>query len=421
MYLYHINALPHRTLTFDLQKRLPSDRISGRISLTIENRHLPPNPALSSNSSETQHAEATTRESNGTPANILHPSALLRVSRLASLSSEDSVSIGDVLAAMDGVTDGSQEVGGATPAGNSTSGREAVSTSEEHVSDDVVVVDESGMGDQSSGTGAAITAVQVREQTSEATATAESATAETAEGGANSVAMEMTSSEPNEPPVTSGNFDESGAAANIINQSPAHKKKKLSDTLDRIRTTLYGSGRRLPLPASGGKRRSHTVLSRHESLRVHPASSHGESGHNLLRSQKLSGSISMFQLHADMAADMTESLPPSKLHSFHLSLPLSYLQHPNRLVRIKSAHIIHVYTCIVQYAGFSTRAIHTCTFLSLFSDWEVRSGASGMPLYYDHENKVVRLDRPVGATGMAKMSLPSINFSIDNDIDLHCT
>ena len=43
-----------------------------------------------------------------------------------------------------------------------------------------------------------------------------------------------------------------------------------------------------------------------------------------------------------------------------------------------------------------------------------------MPLYYDHENKVVRLDRPVGATGMAKMSLPSINFSIDNDIDLLC-
>ena len=263
---------------------------------------------------------------------------------------------------MDGVTDGSQEVGGATPTGDGMSGREAVSTSEERVSDDVIAVDESGTGGQSSGTGVAITTVQVREQTSEATATAESATTETAEGGANSVAMEMTSSEPNEPPVTSGNsagIDESSVAANIINQSPAHKKKKLSDTLDRIRTTLYGSGRRLPLPATGGKRRSHTVLSRHESLRVHPASSHGESGHNLLRSQKLSGSISMFQLHADMAADMTESLPPSKLHSFHLSPPLSYLQHPNRLARIKSAYIIHVYTCIYMYSTVC-RVFNTC-------------------------------------------------------------
>ena len=243
---------------------------------------------------------------------------------MASLSSEDSVSIGDVLAAADGVTDSSQEVGGATPIGDSTSGREAVSTSEEHVADDIIIVNESGSGGQSSGTGVALTGVQVREQTSEATATAESVTAETAEGGANSVAMEMTSSEPNEPPVTSDNSnnlagsDESCAAANIINQSPAHKKKKLSDTLDRIRTTLYGSGRRLPLPASGGKRRSHTVLSRHESLRVHHPSSHDELGHNLLRSQKLSGSMSMFQLHTDiMATDMTESLPPSKLQRFN--------------------------------------------------------------------------------------------------------
>ena len=72
---------------------------------------------------------------------------------------------------------------------------------------------------------------------------------------------------------------------------------------------------------------------------------------------------------------------------------------------------------IVQYAGFSTHAtIDFLLSLPLFlSDWEVRSGASGMPLYYDHENKVVRLDRPVGATGTCKLTyitakvLPIIN------------
>ena len=300
-----------RTLTFDLQKRLPSDRISGRITLTVENHSLPPNP---STSSETQHTEVITRESNGTPANVphLHPSALLRVLRLASLSSEDSVSIGDVLAA--DLTSGPQEVGGATLTDDN--GREAVS-SDERTGDDVIVVDESSSRGQSSDTGAG-----VHEQTSETIATAKSAAAmgsggEVPKGGANDaiVTMEMTSSEPNELPVASGNSDnlaegdESTAAAAPTNNYSPHKKKKLSDTLDRIRTTLYGSGRRLP--ATGGKRRSHTVLSRHVSLRVPP--SHDDSTHNLVRSQKLSGSISMFQLHADMTAEMTESLPPSML------------------------------------------------------------------------------------------------------------
>ena len=32
------------------------------------------------------------------------------------------------------------------------------------------------------------------------------------------------------------------------------------------------------------------------------------------------------------------------------------------------------------------------------SDWEVRTGAAGHPLYYDHRNKVVVLDRP-GTSG----------------------
>ena len=297
-----------RTLTFDLQKRLPSDRISGRITLTVKNHFLPPNP---STSSETTHTDVT-RESNGTPANIphLHPSALLRVSRLVSLSSEDSVSIGDVLAA--DLMVGPQEVGGATSTDDNR--HEAVS-SDERTGDDVIVVDESVGGGQSSDVGAAM-----HEQTSESTANTESAAAvgsggEMPKGGANDaiITMEMTSSEPNEPPVASANSnnlaegDESTAAAN--NSYSPHKKKKLSDTLDRIRTTLYGSGRRLP--ATGGKRRSHTVLSRHVSLRVPP--SHDDSAHNLVRSQKLSGSISMFQLHTDMAAEMTESLPPSKL------------------------------------------------------------------------------------------------------------
>ena len=33
-------------------------------------------------------------------------------------------------------------------------------------------------------------------------------------------------------------------------------------------------------------------------------------------------------------------------------------------------------------------------FASPPSDWEVRTGAAGHPLYYDHQNKVVVLDRP---------------------------
>ena len=291
-----------RTLTFDLQKRLPSDRISGTITLTVRNNFLPPNPLTSS---ETQHT--SNNESNGIPVNVphLHPSALLRVSRMASLSSEDSISISDILAT--GIT-GSQEVGGASPNGDNV--HEAVSSAD-RVDDDVIVVDDSGSGGQSSDTGAAVC-----EQTLEITATAESAAAvgdggETSKGGAHSITMETTSSEPNELPVASGNSDNSSQGDKITTAaSSPQKKKKLSDTLDRIRTTLYGSGQRLP--ATGGKRRSHTVLSKHVSLRVPP--SHNESAtHNLIQSQKLSGSISMFQLHTDMATEITESLPPSKL------------------------------------------------------------------------------------------------------------
>ena len=231
---------------------------------------------------------------------------------MASLSSEDSVSISDVIAV------DSQEVGGATRTSESGHDR-TVATNKLEKADDISV-NEVGSRGQSSDIGAATADERVRdiEQTAESAATANSAVAMssgdgTPMGGANSVTMEMTSSDPNEPPVSIisdnlGGGDESSAAANSVHYSP-HKKKKLSDTLDRIRTTLYGSGTRLP--ATGGKRRSHTVLSRHVSLRVPP--SHDESAHNLLRSQKLSGSISMFQLHADMAAEMTESLPPSKL------------------------------------------------------------------------------------------------------------
>lgn len=262
-------------------------------------------------SSETQHTnsdETVAREANGTPVNVphLHPSALLRVSRMASLSSEDSISISDVLAA--GLT-GTQEVGGATPNGSNV--REAV-LSNERVDDDVIVVGDSGSGGQSPRTSA--TVAGLHEQTSETIATAESAAAvgdrdETSKEE-DLTSVETTSSEPNEPPVASGNSDDLSQGDEITTAATSpQKKKKLSDTLDRIRTTLYGSGRRLP--ATGGKKRSHTVLSRHVSLRVPP--SHDESAtHNLVRSQKLSGSISMFQLHADMAAEMAESLPPSK-------------------------------------------------------------------------------------------------------------
>ena len=304
-----------RTLTFDLQKRLPSDKISGKITLTVENNFLPPNPSTSDDShEETQQAtdgEVIIREGTGTPINVphLHPSALLRISRLTSLSSEDSISFSDVPAAD---FTSPQEVGGAMPNGD---GSEAVSINN-RINDDVVMV-----GDNSSGGQSSETSTSVHVQTGETAATAESAAAavdsgsETSKGGADAmVTMEMTSSEPNEPLVTNGHNSGHSAQGDGEKTMPLsntpHKKRKSSDTLDRIRTTLYGSSRRLP--ASGGKRRSHTVLSRHVSLRVPP--SHDDSTHNLIQSQKLSGSISMFQLHTDLANETTESLPPSKLY-----------------------------------------------------------------------------------------------------------
>lgn len=35
---------PYSSLTFALQKRLPSDRVSGTLSLSVENDHLEPRP-----------------------------------------------------------------------------------------------------------------------------------------------------------------------------------------------------------------------------------------------------------------------------------------------------------------------------------------------------------------------------------------
>ena len=252
------------------------------------------NNSLLLGASTSEQQPATTysegsRETNGAPHR--HPSALLRVSRLASISSEDSIAVGDVQA----LGTGPPEVGGAKSNGghehkvvSSSSGRRG--------SDDFVMVGDSG--GQSLEVGAAGAASSAHVQTA---TTAESAM----------VTMETTSSEVGKPvPEASESKIENpaeGDGSSMPVGSP-RRKKNLPDTLDRIRTTLYGSGQRLP--ATGGKRRSHTVLSRHTSLRVPP--SRDESVHSLIRSQKLSGSISMFQLHADMTTEMTESLPPSK-------------------------------------------------------------------------------------------------------------
>ena len=38
-------------------------------------------------------------------------------------------------------------------------------------------------------------------------------------------------------------------------------------------------------------------------------------------------------------------------------------------------------------------------FFCTLADWEMRQNASGLPMYFDHQNKVVMLDRPSGFAG----------------------
>jgi len=42
----------------------------------------------------------------------------------------------------------------------------------------------------------------------------------------------------------------------------------------------------------------------------------------------------------------------------------------------------------------------------LFTDWEMRPNASGLPMYFDHQNKVVMLEKPAGQAGSAYTRMP---------------
>ena len=172
-------------------------------------------------------------------------------------------------------------------------------------SNDDVMVNESEV--QSSETGAGAQVVEL--------AVAESAKPELEEGVVDAkTTMETTSSESKEHHVADEDIPADGAA---------NDKTKSSEQLDMIRMTLYGSRHRLP---AAGKRRSHTVINRHVSLRVpRPNMSHDTAADD----GRLSGSTSMYQITT--SADVTESLPPSrwparKCSIFSLSLSLSLSQ-----------------------------------------------------------------------------------------------
>ena len=45
------------------------------------------------------------------------------------------------------------------------------------------------------------------------------------------------------------------------------------------------------------------------------------------------------------------------------------------------------------------------TLYTTSADWEVRRDATGRDVYYDHDNKVVRLDRPDQGTGQSGFCL----------------
>ena len=71
-------------------------------------------------------------------------------------------------------------------------------------------------------------------------------------------------------------------------------------------------------------------------------------------------------------SDLTETLPPSKKSDLD---------------------------CITEIVNFSK------TLYIISADWEVRRDATGRDVYYDHDNKVVRLDRPDQGTGQSGFCL----------------
>lgn len=261
---------PLRTLTFDLQRRLPSDRVRGTITLTVENDSLPPNPTPGSGRDGQRHMVAVVAEPSTNDPRLSSP--VHRLSRLTSICSEDSID-NEV-----------QEVGGAIP-GSGTP--EAVPSSGGNLDTSVDV------------------------QTGEAVAAESAETREIAD----EVAMVTTFSGQKQLEAVEQKSDKVGQIdRNPVGDSPntavASEKRKSLEELDMIRMTLYGGTRRLP---TSGKRRAHTVLSRHVSLRTAPPNKPRDS----VRGEKLSGSMSMYQIST---ADFAESLPPSK----HVTCNLLY-------------------------------------------------------------------------------------------------
>ena len=247
-----------RTLTFDLQRGLPSDRVGGTITLTVENDSLPPNPTSGSGCDGRRHMVAVTAEPSASDPRLSSP--VHRLSRLTSLCSEDSID------------NELQEVGGAIPGGGAP---EAIPSS-------------GGDLDASVGvpTGEALAA-----ESAETRETADEVTMVTTFSGQKQLETVEQKSDIDRNPV-----------GDSPNTAAATEKRKLLEELDMIRMTLYGGTRRLP---TSGKRRAHTVLSRHASLRTTPPNRSRDS----VQGEKLSGSMSMYQIST---SDFTESLPPSK-------------------------------------------------------------------------------------------------------------
>ena len=258
--------------------------------MTIENSSLPPPPPDSE--VELQQVELHVPTEAAASVVVVVPtlppssSSSLRPSRLASLCSEDSISSCDDYHAP--FTD-VQEEGGATPGDDTNLG----------VNDDVIV-NENRVQSSESDVG-----VQVAE-----TATAESAITEnetTTEGQVDVATMETPSGVPKEQQVVvGGSFAESAQNAgdeDAPNVGADNEKTKSLDELDLIRMTLYGSKQRFP----AARKRSHTVLNRHVSLRApRPQKSHDESS-----GERLSGSTSMYQINSS-PTDLSETLPPSE-------------------------------------------------------------------------------------------------------------
>ena len=254
-------------MTFELQKRLPSDRVRGTITLSVDNDALPPDPTGSHGNQQT---EPSTTEATLVPVSATPPQPhALRAARLTSLCSEDSISSVDAH-----MTDLPEE-GGAESAASPGN-------------DDIIEV-----------------------QSLADAATAESANCENKTEVIDNtvVTMETTSSEPNkhqvmfEQDTNKARLDDDPTEGDAPAGGAANEKTKSLEELNMIRLTLYGSRRR---PPASEKRRSHTVISRHVSLRAPPPSrSHDLSPDG----QRMSGSTSLYQLNS---SNITESLPPSK-------------------------------------------------------------------------------------------------------------